>query len=96
MNTILQTVAFKDWLSGLKDAKGKAAILVRIKCAQLGNLGKCEPVGKGVTEMKINSGPGYRVYFVKRGSKIYLLLCGGDKKTQSKDIERAHAMRDAL
>jgi putative addiction module killer protein len=96
VNTILQTPRFKDWLLTLKDPKGKATILVRIERARFGNLGKCKPVGKGVSEMKIDSGPGYRVYFAKREKRIFLLLCGGTKKTQSRDIERAHEFREAL
>ena len=89
MNTILQTSLFRDWLAGLKDAKAKAAILVRIDRAALGNFGDCALVAGGVFEMRVHVGPGYRVYYVRRGRTVYLLLCGGDKGTQTADIKRA-------
>lgn len=78
-----------DWLRGLKDLKARTAIRMRLDRMKLGNFGQCEPVGEGVSEMKIDLGPGYRVYFGMIGRTIVLLLCGGDKKTQNKDIRHA-------
>lgn len=92
MNTIIRTEAFVLWLRGLRDEKGKARILSRVDSAQLGNFGDCEPVGEGVSEMRIHFGPGYRVYFVRRGEQVYVLLAGGDKSTQARDIKRAKQM----
>lgn len=89
MHTILQTSVFQDWLAGLKDMKARAAILVRIDRAALGNFGDCEPVGDGVYEMRIHTGPGYRLYYVQRGKTVYLLLCGGQKGSQVRDIKKA-------
>jgi len=65
---------------------------VRIRSAELGNLGDCKPVGDGISEMRINVGPGYRVYFARRGKVVYLLLCGGDKATHKQNIQRAKTM----
>lgn len=78
-----------EWLNGLKDLKAQIAIRVRLDRMKLGNFGYCESVGEGVSEMKIDLGPGYRVYFGMIGRTIVLLLCGGDKKTQNRDIRRA-------
>lgn len=78
-----------DWLRGLKDLKARTAVRMRLDRMKLGNFGYCEPVGEGVSEMKIDLGPGYRVYFGMIGRTIVLLLCGGDKKTQNKDIRNA-------
>jgi len=96
MFTILMHEAFADWLSSLKDRIAKARIAARIRSAKEGNLGDCKPVGDGVSEMRINTGPGYRVYFVRRGEKVYLLLCGGDKASQDRDIKRAKALLEDL
>jgi len=76
----------------LRDAKGKARILSRLDSAALGNFGDCESVGEGVIEMRIHFGPGYRVYFTRRGTFVYVLLIGGDKSTQKRDIRRAVAL----
>lgn len=73
----------------MKDAKGKVAILRRISRAKGGNLGDIKPVGGDVTEMRLDVGPGYRLYFTRRGEAIILLLCGGDKPSQSRDIKLA-------
>ena len=89
MNTFLRTPEFDAWLKGLRDAIGKARILARIRSAESGNFGDSAPVGDGVHEMRIHVGPGYRVYFCRRGDVIYLLLCGGDKSSQRKDIRLA-------
>ena len=80
---------FEEWLERLKDAKARYVIRARIDRLAYGNAGKCEPVGKGVFELKIYYGPGYRVYFAEEGKTIVLLLCGGDKSTQNKDIRTA-------
>lgn len=89
MNVFQSTEDFDDWLSGLKDRIAKARILHRIDAATLGNFGECEPVGEGVSEMKIHVGPGYRVYYTRIGTIVYVLLAGGDKSSQKKDIKRA-------
>jgi putative addiction module killer protein len=81
---------FRDWFYSLKDKEGRNKIRVRIARLELGNLGYCRPIGEGVMEMKIDFGPGYRVYFGQMGSKIVVLLCGGDKKNQRRDIRNAH------
>ena len=83
------TEPLTDWLNGLKDQKARIAIRMRLGRMQLGNFGYCEPVGEGVSEMKIDLGPGYRIYYGMIGRTIVLLLCGGGKKTQDKDIRRA-------
>ena len=92
MNSINRTEQFNQWLAALKDIKGKAQILTRIKRASLGNFGDTKPLSDGVSEMRIHFGPGYRVYYAREGRTIYLLLSGGDKSTQSKDIKTAIAM----
>ncbi|MDD5300337.1 MAG: type II toxin-antitoxin system RelE/ParE family toxin [Gallionella sp.] len=89
MNSIQTTEAFDDWLAGLKDRQAVRRVQVRIDRAEDGNFGDCEPVGEGVSEMRIHYGPGYRVYFVQRGIEIVILLAGGNKSTQSKDIKTA-------
>lgn len=89
MNTLIRTEEFAEWLRRLRDPKGKARIIARLDAAALGNFGDCEPVGEGVSEMRIHAGPGYRVYFTRRGLVVYVLLVGGDKSSQKRDIERA-------
>lgn len=89
MITFLRTEEFDNWLAALKDRKGRARIVKRIRSAEYGNFGDCEPVGEGVSEMRIHFGPGYRVYFTRRGEVVYLLLLGGDKSSQKRDIKRA-------
>jgi putative addiction module killer protein len=89
VNEFLRTREFDDWLRALRDPVGKARILARLRSAALGNFGDCEPVGDGVSEMRIHAGPGYRVYFTRRDRTVYLLLCGGDKSSQQKDIRKA-------
>ena len=89
MNTMQRTASFDAWLSALADNKGKARILARLTAAEMGNFGDCESVGEGVSEMRIHFGPGYRVYFTRRGKVVYLLLLGGDKSSQARDIKRA-------
>lgn len=82
-------VPFSDWLASLRDLKARAKIRVRLDRVSLGNLGDCLGVGDGVLELRIDYGPGYRIYFGQEGATIVLLLCGGDKSTQAKDLEQA-------
>jgi putative addiction module killer protein len=89
---VQQTEVFARWLSSLRDLRAKARILVRIESARKGNLGDIKPVGSGISEMRVDIGAGYRVYFVRRQSMVVMLLCGGDKSTQSKDIVRAKTL----
>lgn len=96
MNAFYRTSEFDIWLSNLKDKVGKARILKRIRAAEGGNFGDCEPVGEGVSEMRIHVGPGYRLYYTRIGEVVYLLLVGGDKSSQPRDIKRAIAMARAL
>lgn len=89
MIEIKQTATFMTWESRLKDQRAKAAIAARIFRLANGLAGDVAPVGHGVSELRIHYGPGYRVYFQQRGSEIVILLCGGDKASQAKDIEAA-------
>jgi putative addiction module killer protein len=89
MLNIVQSQAFTTWLVKLSDRQARARILARLDRLALGNAGDVKSVGGGVSEMRIDHGPGYRVYFTRRGSEIVLLLCGGDKRTQQADIRRA-------
>jgi putative addiction module killer protein len=86
-----QTETFAKWLGGLRDAKAKARILARLESARLGNPGDTTTLGGGVREMRVHVGAGYRVYFAQRRGTV-LLLCGGDKSSQQRDIERAKLM----
>jgi putative addiction module killer protein len=87
-----QTEIFKAWRLGLRDLRARVAIGRRIEHAEAGNLGDVEPVGDGVSEMKIDLGPGYRLYFTRRERTLIFLLCGGDKSTQKTDIKRAREL----
>jgi putative addiction module killer protein len=87
MNSIQTTELFDTWFAGLKDKQAVRRVQARIDRAEGGNLGDCEPVGEGVSEMRIHYGPGYRVYFVQRGIEIVILLAGGNKATQARDIQ---------
>ena len=89
MIEVLRTEAFSAWLKNLRDERARSRIVGRLKRLAEGNYGDVEPVGEGVSEMRIHYGPGYRLYFVKRGIFIAVVLCGGDKQTQAKDILRA-------
>jgi putative addiction module killer protein len=82
---------FVEWLRGLKDRQARTRVEARIARVAVGNFGDTEPVGEGVLELRIDWGPGYRVYFARLGQVVVLLLCGGDKRTQQKDIDRAEA-----
>jgi len=89
VSTFLRTPEFDEWLAKLRDPIAKARIIARVRSAEAGNFGDCEPVGDGVSEMRIHVGPGYRTYFCRRGKVVYLLLCGGDKSSQKHDIREA-------
>jgi putative addiction module killer protein len=86
---IRQTETFAKWRSNLKDARARAAIALRLARLEFGHVGDVSPVGEGISELRIHYGPGYRVYFHRRGKTIVVLLCGGDKSTQAKDIKKA-------
>lgn len=80
---------FSEWIEDLRDRKARAVIRARLNRVQLGNVGDCKGIGEGVSELRIAFGPGYRVYFGQEGERIIILLCGGDKGSQDRDIERA-------
>jgi putative addiction module killer protein len=84
-----QSETFRKWRVRLKDQRIRALIASRLDRFAFGNAGDVKPVGQGVSELRIDHGPGYRIYFTRRGSTVVLLLCGGDKSTQSKDIQAA-------
>jgi putative addiction module killer protein len=92
---VVQTEEFSGWLSGLKDSKARARIQARIDRLALGNPGDVKPVGSGVLELRIDYGPGYRVYFFRRGKVVIVLLAGGDKRTQKKDIGKAIGLAES-
>jgi len=96
MNTIHTTAVFDDWFGALRDQIAQKRIQARIRRAELGNFGDCEPVGEGISEMRIHYGPGYRVYFTRVGIQIVVLLAGGDKSTQRQDIKAALDMARQL
>jgi len=89
MIEIRQTETFVDWFESLRDRQAKARIDIRIRRLSMGNPGDVKPVGQGVSELRIDYGPGYRVYFVQRGETLIILLAGGDKRTQERDIKTA-------
>lgn len=94
--TVEQTMKFKTWLTNLGDAKAKVAILARIVRVEMGNFGDFKAVGGKVIELRVDVGPGYRVYMTRTGSTVQLLLCGGDKSTQQADVEAAQKMVEEL
>jgi putative addiction module killer protein len=94
MIEVRQTPEFSSWLLRLRDANASARIVGRIRRIELGNPGDAKSVGGGVMEMRIDYGPGYRVYYVHRGAEVIILLCGGDKRTQQRDIMRAQALAE--
>jgi putative addiction module killer protein len=96
VNTLLRSSDFDAWLSHLADQKAKARILARLTSAALGNFGDCESVGEGVSEMRVHVGAGYRVYYTRTGSTVYVLLAGGVKASQAKDIAKAKKMAREL
>ena len=89
MNTIKTTATFDTWFANLKDRRAAVRIQIRIDRAEAGNFGDCKAVGEGVSEMRIDYGPGYRVYFKQTGQEVVILLAGGEKSTQTRDIETA-------
>jgi putative addiction module killer protein len=82
-------VPFEEWLDNLKDKRAAARVLARLARVRQGNLGDCKSVGEGVSELRVDYGPGYRVYFGRDGHTLVVLLCGGDKRTQERDIRQA-------
>jgi len=96
MIDILETDEYREWFSNLRDTKIRSVILVRIRRLSLGNFGGTGPVGEGVHEIKIDFGPGYRLYFFNLSDCVVVILNGGDKSTQRKDIDRAHEIAQIL
>lgn len=96
MIEVRQTAVFASWLEELRDTNARARILVRIRRLELGNRGDVKPVGESVSELRIPYGPGYRVYFAGQGQEIIILLCGGDKSSQRRDIAMARQMAKEL
>jgi len=96
MFEVLKTREFQEWLVSLADERAQALIAARVGRLEVGNPGNVKSVGDGVSEMKIDFGPGYRVYFTRTGRTVLLLLCGGDKSTQAKDIQRAKRIAASL
>jgi len=93
---VIESVAFQAWLSELRDRQARARIAARITRLAQGNLGDWKATQGAVSELRIDYGPGYRLYFTRRGTTVILLLCGGDKRTQAADIKRALKMVDEL
>ena len=96
MIEIRETSTFIDFIEDLRDDRARAKISARIERLTVGNAGDVEPVGEGISEMRIHDGPGYRVYFVRRGERVIVLLCGGDKSIQEKDIKAAKLLAKNL
>ena len=96
MVEVRKTAAFSEWYGGLRDARAQARIDIRIRRVELGAPGDVKPVGAGISELRIDYGPGYRVYFVQRGKALIVLLGGGDKRSQTADIKAAKALAAQL
>lgn len=94
MTELIRSNVFDEWFSALRDRRASARIAARLDRLAMGNPGDAEPVGQGISELRIDYGPGYRVYFMKRGQYVVVLLCGGDKSTQERDIKRAKALAE--
>lgn len=92
MNTLLRTAEFNAWLTSLHDKVALARIAQRLDAMVAGHFGDCEPVGEGISEMRVHVGAGYRIYFTRRGEVVYLLLSGGTKSSQQRDIKRTKEM----
>ncbi|MBO9661678.1 type II toxin-antitoxin system RelE/ParE family toxin [Dokdonella sp.] len=96
MYTVRLTQAFQDWLDALDDTRAQVRIAARLRFAEAGNLGDWKTVGEGISEMRVDTGPGYRLYFTRRGALIIVMLAGGDKSSQSRDIKRAQRIAREL
>lgn len=96
MIEIRKTEVFAKWLDGLRDLRARARIQARVERLAMGNPGDVSPVGEGVSELRLDYGPGYRVYYKKRGRRLIVLLAGGDKSTQAKDIKKAQRLARGL
>jgi putative addiction module killer protein len=96
MIEIRSTEQYSKWYRKLRDRQAQSRILIRLRRLSLGNFGDAAPVGEGVSELRIHYGPGYRVYFVRRGGRIIILLGGGEKSTQDKDIAAAKALAQTI
>lgn len=96
MSEIRRTEVYVQWIDGLRDLRARARILARVERLASGNPGDAKPVGKGVSELRINYGPGYRVYYKKQANTVIILLAGGDKSTQAKDIKIAIRLAENL
>lgn len=96
MFIVRQTQEFQDWLDALKDLRAQVRIAARLRLAEAGSLGDWKPVGGDVSEMRVDFGPGYRLYFARRGSVLIVMLAGGDKSTQARDIKRAQRILKLL
>ena len=96
MIEIRETVVYKKWFDSIKDRKTRSVIDVRIRRVSIGNFGDVEPVGNGISELKIDYGTGFRIYFLKQGNVIIFLLCGGNKSSQAKDILKARELAERI
>ncbi len=96
MRTIHTTEHFDFWFNGLRDPHGKARIAARLRRVEQGNFGDVKPVGEGVSELRVDCGPGYRIYLAQRGTETVILLAGGDKGSQARDIKTARALAQQL
>jgi putative addiction module killer protein len=96
MFTVLQTEEFRDWLDRLRDVRAQARIAARLRLAEAGNLGDWRSVGSEVSEMRVDFGPGYRLYFARRQTILIIMLAGGDKSSQTRDIKRAQRILKQL
>ena len=96
MYTLRVTQTFQDWLDGLGDMRAQVRIAARLRLVEAGSLGDWKPVGREVSEMRVDVGPGYRLYFMRRGQVIVVMLAGGDKSTQRSDIRRAQRIASEL
>jgi len=96
MFALIPTATFEAWIDGLRDRRGAAKIYTRLARLEAGHFGDCKSVGGDVVELRVHFGPGYRVYFTRRGEEIVILLCGGDKDSQRRDVERAREIAALL